>query len=292
MILKGPVLATLTYRNPALRPIRDLDLLVHEGDYREVVHTLEDLGFRPAHPLPHLDPRDVVSYAHYFSQVRFAGPSGAVVEVHFRLINLGVPAADERAVWERSAPFVALDGLIRMPSMADMLVHLCLHTAQHNFHRLLYLCDIASVLNSHGRALDWDSFLRAITARRMNTLAYYSFTLCHHLLGAEVPHEVLAALKPGYVRRKVFESIWGYSRILSLRKSKRARAFEPIVCYLAEIDDLGSKLTFVFRACFPQRSWLSVHYRRPVPPIAYPGYLGKYLLGSIFEGTGSAPGHP
>jgi hypothetical protein len=287
MVLKGPVLATLTYRNPAVRPIADLDLLVRESDYETAVPALETLGFRAAHAIPTLTSREVVDYAHYFSQIRFIDQAGIVVEIHFRLINLGVPAKHERLVWERSAPFAALDPRIRAPSMEDMLVHLCLHAAQHNFHRLLYLCDAASVLDTHGRALDWDSFIRVVSARRMTTLAYYVLTLCGRLLGAETPPDVLATLRPRSLRAAAFETIWRYQRVCVLGTRKRSRALEPLVCYLAELDGPVSKLWFVLRACVPRAAWLSARYRTHVHAAAYPAYLARYLVESAFERSGT-----
>ena len=52
IVLKGAALATLVYPSPALRPMRDIDLLVHRGDRERVEAVLRSLrdGAQPDAP--------------------------------------------------------------------------------------------------------------------------------------------------------------------------------------------------------------------------------------------------
>lgn len=48
MVLKGASLAETVYKNPVLRPMSDLDLLIREKNLGEVERKLLDLGYSPA----------------------------------------------------------------------------------------------------------------------------------------------------------------------------------------------------------------------------------------------------
>jgi len=282
LVLKGPVLAAITYPNMAVRPISDLDLLILPEDYPRVCKVLEALGYKLAPSIPVLEGSEVVEYAHYFSQVRFLGKDGTVVETHFCLLNMGVPREDTQVIWQRSVQFEGLGFKAQRPSLEDMLIHLCLHAIQHNFSKLLYFCDIASLLQSHGTKLDWTYLTNAARMRRMYPLVYYTLSICKELLDANVPAEVLSELKPRLLRRKGFETIWDINRVLALEKKKRPSAIEAVFCSLAEIDDFQTKLFYLWRVCFPRRKWLSAYFSRPVTSTGYIPDLSRYLMGNMF----------
>ena len=289
LVLKGPVLAAVAYPNMGVRPIGDLDLLIHPDDFPKARAVFSELDYRLAPSTPPLEGTEWVEYAHYFSQVRFWGRDQTVVETHFSLLNLGVPREDTHLIWQRSCGFEGVGFKGQRASFEDMLIHLCLHAAQHNFCKLLYFCDIASLLQGHGPSLDWAYLIQAAEKRGMRPLLYHNLSLCRELLEVGAPPEVLKELRPGPLRRRVFAVLWGHRRILALQKKKRSAAAEAVLCSIAEMDSLFFKLLYLFRVCFPRRKWLSAYFSRPVTPAGYLRDLPRYLLGNLF-GAGEGKG--
>jgi hypothetical protein len=115
--LKGAALAESLYETVADRPMADVDLLVLTG-FPRAARLLEAAGFvccaRADHAWAFQDPR-----------------SGAILELHRGLTSCpGLFPYDPEALWARSRP--GRGQVPRLPSVADVLVHLCLHAAfQH-----------------------------------------------------------------------------------------------------------------------------------------------------------------
>jgi hypothetical protein len=283
LVLKGPVLASLIYPGMALRPIGDLDLLIHPEDFQKARQALAGLGYILNPSVPSLKGSELVEYAHYFSQIRFLSKSGPLIETHFCLVNIGVPREDTERIWRRGLEFEGPGFKARMPSFEDILIHLCLHAAQHNFYRLLLFCDIAGLLHKYGALLDWVYVMEAVQTRRMQSLVYHSLIYSQQLFDVRVPEAVLSALKPGFFRRKTFEVVWGEGRILSLHKRKRPASLEAVFCYLAEMDGPASKLLYLYRVLCPRPRWLSAYFSRSVSGLTYMVYLFQYLFGTTFK---------
>lgn len=283
LVLKGPVLASLTYPNFAVRPIGDLDLLIRPEDYERACGLLKGLGYCLDPSVPQLGSDEMVDYAHCFSQVRFWSHDGTVIETHFSLLNIGPPKEDTAVIWRRSLGFEGVGFQGRMPSPEDMLIHLCLHAIQHNYSKLLYFCDIASLLTRYGDRLDWGYLTAAVARRRMRPLVYNTLLLTRELLGVSAPEAALSALKPGLLRQRLFDMVWDIDRALALEKRKRSPALEAVVLSLAEMDDPWSKLLYIVRVCFPRRKWLSAHFSKRMTVLDYVWDLPRYLLENVLN---------
>jgi hypothetical protein len=259
MILKGAAIAETAYQNMALRPIGDIDLLVQEKDFLKIKNELVNLGYEPVESLPRLTPTEAVEYAHYFEQVRFFNEDGMLIETHFRLVNMGIPKVEEM-VWQNAVTLKIVGGDALIPSAEDSLLYLCIHANQHNYCMIRLFCDIAELLNRHLEKINWRYFLNIVKQRRLECSIYYTLYFTNQLLGTEIPRDILTELKPGYLRGKLFEFVWGKKRILQLRSMKRPDRTEGPTYYLLELDRMRDKLTYLHKVIFPPLRWLSYHF--------------------------------
>ena len=165
--LKGAFLAYHAYPDPALRPMRDLDILVPQDRLVEAWDCLLAAGAQPAGAGAEDDRLDYALSADKHHLPALLTPSGfSKVELH-RGIESTASAMD------RDHSTLLLDGLrahaislpiaatpIGFPAPTDMLLHLIMHAAYDHLlnNGPLVLSDIAFLVRRH--AIDWQRFWR------------------------------------------------------------------------------------------------------------------------------------
>jgi hypothetical protein len=196
IVLKGALLADTVYRERALRPMNDIDLLIREEDLEEAEDRLGRLGYEAAH-----DPetKDVLRRRHHHWVFRNAAPvlSGIPLELHWRLDPPGSPfRVDTAALWQRAVParIAGVDALGLSPE--DLLLHLCTHAARHRFNGgLIPLCDIAAVTTRYGDRIDWAQLGTRAAEWGAAPYVAVALNLASELVGAAVPASIPAELR-------------------------------------------------------------------------------------------------
>src|SRR5690606_19651723 len=143
--------------DPGLRPGADLDLLVAPGDVARARERLLALGWSACWQPPE---RLVGPYLRLGTTLYFTAPGRADVDLHWRLggpeFPIPLPLDDLLRRSREVAPGLRTFGA------EDMLLFLCAHGGKHRWERLLWLADVARLLEA-APALDWDA-LRARAA--------------------------------------------------------------------------------------------------------------------------------
>lgn len=158
LVLKGGWLAWHAYPDPALRPLRDIDLLLREDEFADAYRLLLESGYVPseADDLP-LDQIIAIDK----SPQPLISPGGMAFEPHLHAwfpqgrLEYFSPAPDDKGMFARARR--GDDGLL-YPSPEDMLGHLVIHALYG--HRLdcgpLLLSDIDFHVGRH--PIDWPAF--------------------------------------------------------------------------------------------------------------------------------------
>lgn len=162
--LKGAWLAHHAYPEPALRPLRDIDILVPRDQVSDAFAALLVAGYVQLEPAE-MALADIVRLDKHMPPL--ASPGGTVIELHHRLwephgrLDHATPLANDAAIHARA---IAAGGL-RFLAPADLLAHLIVHAVYS--HRLdcgpLLLSDIASLLKV--APADWPGFWQAARAQ-------------------------------------------------------------------------------------------------------------------------------
>ncbi len=158
LALKGAWLARHAYPEAALRPCRDIDLLVPQDAVIEAFEVLTAAGHRLTQP-PEMSLADTLRIEKHLPPL--VAPRGTVIELHHRLwepdgrLDHGSPLADLAAI--RARAWRDADG-IAYPQGADMLGHLIVHAVySHRFDcGPLLLTDIDFLLREV--TIDWTQF--------------------------------------------------------------------------------------------------------------------------------------
>lgn len=184
LALKGAFLARHAWPEHALRPMRDLDLLLPQDQVLAAYDLLLANGYTQPEPSK-LSLTDHVRLEQHMPALSM--PRGSWLELHMRISELegrleyATPAGNEAVVLARAVMF---DG-IRYPCANDMLGHLITHAIYG--HRLdcgpLLLGDVRYLVARH--AVDWDAFWAEAHAGRWAAGAALVFELVRAYHGAD-----------------------------------------------------------------------------------------------------------
>ena len=182
--LKGAFLAAHAYPEPALRPMRDLDLLVPQEQVLPAYEALMAAGYQPF-AVPKIALAEHARLEAHMPPL--AMPRGSVLELHARIserdgrLEYATPAGNEAAVMARA---VTLDG-IRYPAPTDMLAHLVIHAVYgHRFDcGPLLLSDVHYLVARH--PVDWSAFWTAARAGAWHDGARLVIELVRRYHGAD-----------------------------------------------------------------------------------------------------------
>ncbi|HEU5441682.1 MAG TPA: nucleotidyltransferase family protein [Ktedonobacterales bacterium] len=196
---KGIALALRYYGEPslALRPVGDMDLLIHRADAEAAAAALRAMGYAPLYG---------DGGPHSFEALRNAAlvyrrvPDGPMVELHWRLASVP-PYAQRFAatdVWARLGTQEIAGRTVPYLTPGDELRYLCFHyAAQHQAARLIWLVDIAELVRALPRVApewSWQAFAEETRALGLALPVVVALERAVRLVGLEFPEWVLDAL--------------------------------------------------------------------------------------------------
>ena len=193
---KGPTLALELYGNGVARPSSDLDLLVPRAHVRRAHSLLRGLGyvheaqFSPSQERQHLRVDSVFNLlcpappamAELF-------PEGFAVELHWAITSPCLPFDFTfESVKNGLHPLDARGALHGQSALSphDLLLVLCVHGAKHLWERLLWLCDIAQLLERNPH-IDWEWVLRSAREREIERMMALCLSLTRDVMGSPLP---------------------------------------------------------------------------------------------------------
>jgi hypothetical protein len=187
LMVKGAPLSVQLYGDATVRPARDIDILIERGKVVEVDAILTGFGYtRPAggplEPPGDEEAAKEIGYVHPDSRI--------LVEVHDRLTdNSQLLPWDFDALWaERETVSV---GGQPVPTMARhrLPLYLCVHGAKHCWGRLIWLQDLAGVLDTP------EAIARAMADAEplgLRAAMLHSLAVLHDWFGCAAPEPLLA----------------------------------------------------------------------------------------------------
>jgi len=152
LALKGAYLGTRVYKNPALRLMCDVDLMVAKKDFHQTRRTLESLGFRAQMDDPggfRWALRSSLSYVR-------VGRVVESIDVHWALWMMDYYRFPSPAVWDDAVEGELYGCPVLFLSPELNFVHLAVHSLNHA-DRMRNRLDLA--LLAHRIGLDWDRLL-------------------------------------------------------------------------------------------------------------------------------------
>lgn len=181
--LKGILLAETVYRDVGLRPICDLDVMVHWEDLPRVTSLILQQGFSCRSADPEKDSRSPSKHDLAFTKPRRA--VSVLLELHWKLKDR-VYRLPEEMIWNHRVTHIWRGEAITILSPELTLLHL-VHHLNANAYSLKVLVDVAETLRAYHQVLDWDQL--AMLAMRCGMLRnlVVAVECAKAVLGAPVP---------------------------------------------------------------------------------------------------------
>ena len=189
MLLKGAALVLLHYDTYGLRPMRDVDVLVHTDKAVVAMDLLKELGFTTqSSALVEL----TMSYVH---AKEFKDQDGNGFDLHWNALRECRQADADDAFWNNAVITEINDVPTHALSPTDQLLHVCVHAARWEaVPRLIWIADAMTILNS-APSIDWDRLILCGRKRRITLLLRDTLAYLHNLLDAPIPATVLQRLR-------------------------------------------------------------------------------------------------
>ena len=222
LLLKGAALTELYRAQGGVRPMADVDLLVHPEDVVSVVHLLHARGFAEETPLSPQKLQDLMRFRH---ELTLRNVTGESLDLHWYLLADTRHLDAEDFFWRDAVPCRLAGWVTRTLHPADQLLHTCLHGAQWNeISPVRWLAD-ATILIRAG--MDWKRL--ETQARRLERLQPVRDTILFLAdLGVNLPPDIGNHWRS--LKITPFEKVEGGYR--AFRPNSRARTKQLAWSYL------------------------------------------------------------
>lgn len=264
---KGAVAAQELYGSVTLRNFNDLDFLVHPHDLRRVVRLLEEQGYENSQRLTE------EQFTHYVREFKeFLFRRGDIcLEPHWSLAGRRYPFdPDYEGFWSRSRSLALRDTEVKVMSVEDSLLVLCLVGAKGRWKRLQMITDVAACINRLCHD-DWHRVFRRAADTRSVRMVHLGLTLARRLSGAVLPAEVENRLSADTVAERLAKRVTR-ELVEGISKSRWLPDTPSIFSGLLfqQRESLRDRLTYLWRTTTTADLF---HLRRmPLPRMAHPLY--------------------
>jgi len=275
VLLKGAALAPLYYKDWALRPMDDFDLLVQTGDALKTVDLLCLSGWSPAFSIP--DESDLAT-RHACTLI---DASGVEFDLHWRVMaESGRNDADDDL--RKNTRVIDFGGVsVQVLSHTDQLFHVLVHGARWNaVAPLRWVPDSIMILREAGLKIDWHRLLNEARSRCLVISLKKTVTYLHEVFAASVPEDIIYSLgrmRPSPAERMEF---W---------MNGRPRGLVRDMVYLWFKHARTSGVTGFMRLMFGFPSFLGRFWRVPDDK-GLAGFLIRRLVKRISSDPGKVSG--
>jgi hypothetical protein len=190
MVLKGAALLLLYYRNYGLRPMGDIDVLVHVEQAGDAVDLMMKSGWIPGLA----DPHKYISLSH---AIPFESPTAhEAVDLHWHVFHEGRHSEVDDNLWKEaiSVNFARVSTTALSPT--DQLLHAFAHGVKWSpIPPFRWVADSTVILNDPNAGIDWERLLRLTSDYRLVLPVRHGLTYLKERFDAPVPEEVLHAFE-------------------------------------------------------------------------------------------------
>lgn len=193
---KGPLLATEAYGNLGLRQFADLDFAIRQRDIPRAHTMLVADGYEAV--FGGMSANEATQPTH--SEYQFVrGEGHVIVEMQTEATLRYFPRPLNIDTFDNHLKQVSLgSGTTVSFSLEDTLILLAVHGAKHFWQRLLWIADIAELVQAPG-GMDWQRLFARAEEMKVARMVHLALYVAHILLDAPLPEEVLrsVACDPG-----------------------------------------------------------------------------------------------
>jgi len=265
ILLKGTALAKSVYPSIALRPMRDIDLLVHKEHLEPMDAIMPQFGYEN-----NIDTWIEKRSQHAKHLPRYIRHAYGV-DIHWNLVRPDGPVTlDICGIWDRARRLQIDDTPFFVLAPEDLIIHLCLHaSAQHLFRiPLKSICDIAEAIRYYHEDINWQEMLKIASDAQMGVYIALSLTVTKRMFDIPLKENILLGFYPTPFDNDWIEYI--ATEILTTQKTSAQAPWDLTFAQRSLLEKLKAKL----RGILPTQQKLKDRFNLPTSsPLIYPYYL-------------------
>jgi hypothetical protein len=276
--LKGIHLTDAIYKDIGLRPMSDIDILVHKDEAEKCRKILIEYGYieRGASKSDFIQKEK----KHLLPLEK----DGVTIEIHVQLHNAQFGYTINTDDFWKNSRFILLYGIrTRTLSPNDLLQHLCIHFDVHNSAHEVQLRmygDIVNVIECYKNELNWKLFEESCKKGNCTKNVFRILLLVKKYFNADIPEAFIERNKFLFDEDtedlffKVLRADWG--EILKNKKDYRAGSN---LRSLRRVMGFRNKLAYLAGDVFPSRSFMCQNYKIKHRGLVYFYYPRRWLIG-------------
>jgi N-acetylglucosaminyldiphosphoundecaprenol N-acetyl-beta-D-mannosaminyltransferase len=274
--LKGVILAKWLYEDVSLRKISEIELLLPEKDLHVAVETLKKRGFALENNDFQIKPESLGEIVSYPVLVRNNIPVKLFVRLHGASNSYKI---DIDKVFKKTEVFWISGTDIRMLSLYDMLIHLCVNFHEHfitGYVELKAFFDIVGILDIHAEKIKWDEFISRCKTHSCEEIVMKYIVMAHEYCNAPVPESICKK----YI---VYMSL-NDERLFYQYLKCEYPFFQHTATHFQNIKQIRRKrdrLRYSIGLIFPPVSFMVKKYRIPVVSFAFLWYPYRWIIGLV-----------
>jgi hypothetical protein len=231
---KGPALAAQAFRDIARREYGDLDLLVHHEEISAIAGALERESYRAALPLER-------TLQNIPGQYSFSRHGGLPVEFHTEKTLRYYPRPLKLSKLESRLVLVQIgDRHLQTFAPEDALTILSVHGSKHLWARLMWVADIAWLIESTPH-FDWSAAMECAESFGASRMTLTGAGLASELLGTRLPEEIKQLVRENrgvaFLMRESRKELFSFA----------AGAMQRAIFRVRSVDGFGAGLRYLLR---------------------------------------------
>lgn len=201
---KGMVLAETYYGDIALRSPGDIDLFVRAKDAAPMKNAVRELGYTLRQPVPEAAEASYIDSAYEYTFDSAAGRN--VLELQWALQPRFYAVDYEiEGLFARAAAAKVAGQNVKTLSAEDLLLVLSIHAAKHVWERLIWVSDIAQILQ-HGN-LNWEFVCSQARELGVVRILHLTLLLANRFLGTQIPAAIAEQIHADQTTAKFLEEM-------------------------------------------------------------------------------------
>ncbi len=145
VILKGLPLAARYYESAALRPCRDIDVLLEPAGLIPLVLRARRLGYRLHEQPEGMGEWDTAAWCRFANDVSLVSPNGVLIELH-KTLDQGQGLFSTRRLLRRAETVEHAGLVIPVLGTADLFTYICAHHTRHFWSHLHWFGDLDAMV--------------------------------------------------------------------------------------------------------------------------------------------------
>jgi len=278
VLLKGAFMARWIYRDIALRPMGDIDILCREEEEGLVRAKLVELGLHQETIYPSLFHERFFAFDKGGHINPYYGSRPLMIEVHFSILpHIPHGFMHMQRVWKRVGRH-SVDGLsLSCLEPDDLVLYLCLHLSQHlRFGQCLlyWFCDIHEVIAHYRDEIEWERLFTTAQSLAAEDQVQPILRLLSRYWHSSVPemHGDIKELSLATILRK---------QVLMREEEKQKAVIRGQLHKFGMLSDIPgwrNRIYFLWKLVFPSRENLISRYGPRHSLTLYPSYLVHPLV--------------